>query len=247
MKGFSPRNLKYMRALAEAYPDEQFVQQLAAQIPWGHNVRVLDHVKDPGEREWYIRQTSENGWSRNVLVLQIESGLYQRQGKAVTNFAQTLPAPQSDLAQQLLKDPYNFDVLSLGRESHERDLERGLLENLRDFLLELGVGFAFAGNQYHLEVGGRDFYLDLLLAKATVIDEDPAVCQLAAEEMDPVSCLTGASHGSARVNIWTGQIWTRVLGFRSIALGLNGKRKNAAGKSLTRSSIGSGMNDLIDV
>jgi predicted nuclease of restriction endonuclease-like (RecB) superfamily len=105
MKGLSPRNLKYMRALAEAYPDEQFVQQLVAQIPWGHNVRVLDHVKDPGEREWYIRQTSENGWSRNVLVLQIESGLYQRQGKAVTNFAQTLPAPQSDLAQQLLKDP----------------------------------------------------------------------------------------------------------------------------------------------
>lgn len=102
MKGLSPRNLKYMRALAEAYPDEQFVQQLVAQIPWGHNCLLLDKVKDHGQREWYIRQTVENGWSRNVLVLQIESGLYQRQGKAVTNFAQTLPAPQSDLAQQLV-------------------------------------------------------------------------------------------------------------------------------------------------
>jgi predicted nuclease of restriction endonuclease-like (RecB) superfamily len=159
MKGLSPRNLKYMRAFAGAYPEEQFVQQLVAQIPWGHNCLLLDKVKDHGQREWYIRQTVENGWSRNVLVLQIESGLYQRQGKAVTNFAQTLPAPQSHLAQQLLKDPYNFDFLSLGREFHERDLERGLLENMRDFLLELGVGFAFAGNQYHLEVGGRDFYM----------------------------------------------------------------------------------------
>jgi predicted nuclease of restriction endonuclease-like (RecB) superfamily len=162
MKGLSPRNLKYMRAFADAYPEEQFVQAVLAQITWYHNITLLDKVKDHGQREWYIRQTVENGWSRNVLVLQIESGLYQRQGKAVTNFAQTLPAPQSDLAQQLLKDPYNFDFLSLGREFHERDLERGLLENLRDFLLELGVGFAFAGNQYHLEVGGRDFYLDLL-------------------------------------------------------------------------------------
>jgi predicted nuclease of restriction endonuclease-like (RecB) superfamily len=162
MKGFSPRNLKYMRAFGESYADEQFVQQVAAQIPWFHHCVLLDKVKDPTEREWYIRQTFENGWSRNVLVHQIQTGLFERQGKAVTNFARTLPSPQSDLAQQLLKDPYNFDFLSMGQEFHERDVERSLLVNIRDFLLELGVGFAFVGSQYHLEVGGEDFYLDLL-------------------------------------------------------------------------------------
>jgi predicted nuclease of restriction endonuclease-like (RecB) superfamily len=162
MKGFSPRNLKYMRAFAEAYPDEQFVQQVVAQIPWGHNVRILDTVGEPAEREWYARQTIEHGWSRNVLVHQIEGGLYGRQGKAVTNFERTLPAPQSELARQLLKDPYAFDFLALGEDALERDLERGLLNHIRQFLLELGVGFAFVGSQYHLEVGGQDFYLDLL-------------------------------------------------------------------------------------
>lgn len=162
LKGFSPRNLKYMRALAEAYPDEQFVQQLVAQIPWGHNVRILDAINDPAGREWYMRQTVEHGWSRNVLVHQIESGLYRRQGKALTNFTRSLPSPQSELAQQLLKDPYNFDFLTIGEDVLERDLERGLLEHIRQFLLELGVGFAFVGSQYHLEVSGNDFYLDLL-------------------------------------------------------------------------------------
>jgi predicted nuclease of restriction endonuclease-like (RecB) superfamily len=162
MKGFSPRNLKYMRAFAEAYPDEQFVQQVVAQIPWGHNVRILDAAGDPAEREWYARQTIEHGWSRNMLVHQIESGLYGRQGKAVTNFERTLPAPQSELARQLLKDPYAFDFLSLREDALERDLERGLLRHIRQFLLELGVGFAFVSSQHHLEVGGQDFYLDLL-------------------------------------------------------------------------------------
>lgn len=162
MKGFSLRNLKYMRAFAEAYPDEQFVQQVVAQIPWGHNVRILDAVNDAAEREWYARQTIEHGWSRNVLVHQIESGLYSRQGKAVTNFQRTLPAPQSELARQLLKDPYAFDFLSLGEDVAERELEHGLLNHIRQFLLELGIGFAFVGSQYHLEVGGQDFYLDLL-------------------------------------------------------------------------------------
>jgi predicted nuclease of restriction endonuclease-like (RecB) superfamily len=113
MKGFSARNLKYMRALAEAYPDPAFVQHVVAQIPWGHNLRILDGTSDRVEREWYIRQTVQNGWSRNVLVHQIESGLYRRQGKAQTNFTVTLPAPQSDLAQQVLEDPYNFDFLML--------------------------------------------------------------------------------------------------------------------------------------
>ena len=162
MKGFSSRNLKYMRKFAQTYSDKQIVQQLAAQIPWFHNCVLLDKVKDSTEREWYIHKTIEHGWSRNILVHQIESGLYHRQGKAITNFERTLPSPQSELAQQLLKDPYNFDFLSLGEEVQERDLEKALIEHIRDFLLELGVGFAFIGSQYHLQVGGEDFYLDLL-------------------------------------------------------------------------------------
>lgn len=162
MKGFSTRNLKYMRSLADAYPEEAIVQQLVAQIPWGHNVRILDSVKDQNERLWYIQQTIENGWSRAILEYQISSKLYQRQGKAITNFEQTLPQPQSDLAQQILKSPYNFDFLSLGKEAQERDLERALIAHMRDFLLELGVGFSFVGSQYPLEVGGQDFRIDLL-------------------------------------------------------------------------------------
>jgi predicted nuclease of restriction endonuclease-like (RecB) superfamily len=162
VKGFSPRNLKYMRAFAEAWPDELIVQQAAAQLPWFHNCVLLDKVKEKSERLWYTQQAVEYGWSRNVLVMQIETGLYRRQGKAQTNFAQTLPSPQSDLAQQLIKDPYNFDFLTLAREAHERDLEGGLLGHLRTFLTELGVGFAFVGSQVPLEVGGEDFKLDLL-------------------------------------------------------------------------------------
>lgn len=162
IKGFSTRNLKYMRAFAEAYSDEQFVQQVVAQIPWGHNVRILDAVKDTKERQWYAQQTIQYGWSRNILVHQIESGLYHRQGKATTNFEKTLPQPQSELAQQLLKDPYNFDFLSLGQEAQERDLEKALVDHIRNFLLELGWGFAFVGSQYHLEIGDQDFYIDLL-------------------------------------------------------------------------------------
>jgi len=162
MKGFSPRNLKYMRAFAEAWPDFEFVQQVAAQIPWFHNCLLLDKVRGVSERTWYISQTIEHGWSRNILVHQIESRLHERQGRAVTNFSHTLPSPQSELAQSLLKDPYTFDFLSLGEEAHERDLEHGLLQHIREFLLELGVGFAFVGSQYHLEIAGQDFYIDLL-------------------------------------------------------------------------------------
>lgn len=162
MKGFSPRNLKYMRAFAEAYPDFEFVQQAVAQIPWGHNVRILDQVKDEAERHWYIHQAFQYGWSRDVLVMQIETGLYRRQGKAITNFDKTLPGLQSDLAQQILKDPYNFDFLTLGTEAHERDIEKSLVDHIQKFLIELGVGFAFVGKQYHLEVGNQDFYIDLL-------------------------------------------------------------------------------------
>jgi predicted nuclease of restriction endonuclease-like (RecB) superfamily len=151
MQGFSPRNLKYMRALAEAWPDEAIVQGPLAQLTWYHNLTILEKLKSPEERLWYVRQAIEQGWSRNVLVIRIESGLYRRQGKALTNFRTTLPAPQSDLAQQIVKDPYNFDFLTLTKEAQERDLERGLLEHLRQFLIELGVGFALVGSQVPLE------------------------------------------------------------------------------------------------
>jgi predicted nuclease of restriction endonuclease-like (RecB) superfamily len=162
MAGFSPRNLKYMRAFAAAWPEEEIVQQIVAQLPWGHNVRLLDLLEGREQRLWYARQAIEHGWSRNVLLAQIETGLHERAGKALTNFRTTLPPSRSDLAQQALKDPYVFDFLTLGADVQERDLERGLVDHVRDFLLELGVGFAFVGSQVHLEVGGKDFYLDLL-------------------------------------------------------------------------------------
>lgn len=138
------------------------MQQLAAQIPWFHNCLLLDKVKDSVEREWYIRKTTENGWSRAILDHQIDSDLYHRQGKAVTNFSSTLPPPQSELADQVLKDPYNFDFLALAEGARERELQKDLLAHIRLFLLELGAGFAFVGEKVHLEVGGEDFYIDLL-------------------------------------------------------------------------------------
>ena len=153
MKGFSRSNLKYMRAFAVAWPDFSIGQQPAGQLPWFHNCVLLDKVKTSNERLWYIQQVIQYGWSRSILSIHIESGLYQRQGKAVTNFQATLPAPQSDLAQQLLKDPYNFDFLTLSKEAQERELESGLLAHLRRFLIELGSGFAFVGSQVPLEVG----------------------------------------------------------------------------------------------
>ena len=163
MKGFSARNMRYMRAFARTYPDLSIWQAPLAKLSWYHHVTLLDKVADVKQREWYMQAAIQYGWSRNVLVHQIEAKLYERQGAAITNFAQTLPPMQSDLAQQTLKDPYIFDFLQLGLAAQERDLEHGLLHYLRDFLLELGVGFAFVGNQYHLDVGGQDFYLDLLL------------------------------------------------------------------------------------
>jgi predicted nuclease of restriction endonuclease-like (RecB) superfamily len=162
MKGLSARNLNYMKAFAEAYPDEQILQQVAAKIPWFHNCILLQKVKDPEERLWYAKQTVEYGWSRNVLALQIDTELYRRQGSVTTNFTRTLPAPQSDLANQLLKDPYSFEFLDIHQNAVERELERALINRIRDFLLELGAGFAYVGSQYPLEVGGEDFYIDLL-------------------------------------------------------------------------------------
>jgi predicted nuclease of restriction endonuclease-like (RecB) superfamily len=162
MKGFSPRNLKYMRRFAEVWTDPEFVQQVAALLPWFHNCVLLDKLAGLNERIWYARATLQYGWSRAVLVHQIESGLHRRQGRALTKFDRSLPSPQSELAQEITKDPYNFDFLTLGHEARERDLERGLLDHLRQFLLEMGVGFAFVASQYRLSVGSEDFFIDLL-------------------------------------------------------------------------------------
>src|ERR1039457_6941282 len=162
MKGFSSSNLKYMRRFAEECPARQFGQQPADQLPWFHVVILITKLSVLEEREYYARAAIEHGWARAVLVHQIESGLYHRQGKAITNFDIQLPAPQSELAQQTLKDPYIFDFLGIGKEAHERDIENALVEHITRFLLELGAGFSYVGKQVHLEVGGEDFYLDLL-------------------------------------------------------------------------------------
>ena len=162
--GYSVRNLKYMAKFAATYPDAEFVQQVVAQIPWGHNVVLLDKVADAEERHWDIEACRKNGWSRNVLVHQIESGLYQRQALAekISNFERRLPSPQSELAVQTMKDPYIFDFIPFKEDMVERDIERALVQDVTKLLLELGTGFAFLGNQYHLNVGGDDFYIDLL-------------------------------------------------------------------------------------
>lgn len=162
MGGFSRSNVMHMRQFAEAYGGEAIVQQLVGQLPWGTNLLLLRKVKDSESRLWYARKTLEHGWSRPVLTIQIETRARERSGKAVTNFAHTLPPAQSDMAREALKDPYTFDFLSLSEESQERDLERGLVQHIQQFLLELGAGFAFVGRQVLVEVGGEDFYLDLL-------------------------------------------------------------------------------------
>jgi predicted nuclease of restriction endonuclease-like (RecB) superfamily len=162
LKGFSARNLKYMRKFAEAWPDSEFVQQPAAQLPWFHICTIMDKLKQPEARLWYMQKTVEQGWSRNVLVHQIENKLIAREGQAITNFAQNLSEAHSELARQTLKDPYIFDFLSLAENAKERDIEAALTQHISQFLLELGAGFAFVGKQVHLEVGGDDFYLDLL-------------------------------------------------------------------------------------
>ena len=162
--GYSVRNLKYMAKFAELYPDEEFVQQVVAQIPWGHNVVPMEKVKDKDVALWYAEQTANHGWSRNVLVHQIESGLYERQVIAdrISNFENRLASPQSKLAVQTMKDPYVFDFIPFKEDMMERDIEQALVKDITKLLLELGTGFAFLGNQYHINVGGDDFYIDLL-------------------------------------------------------------------------------------
>ena len=162
MKGFSPRNLKYMRAFAEAWPDAEFVQGVLAQLPWYHQLALLDKLVDSETRRWYAAKAIKHNWSRNILVMQIETRLLERSGTAVTNFEACLPKPQSDLARESLKDPYRFDFLGLTEEAQEREIESALVKHVTRFLLELGAGFAFVGRQVLLDVGGDEFFIDLL-------------------------------------------------------------------------------------
>lgn len=162
MKGFSPRNIKYMRAFAAAWPDREIVQQVVAQLTWGQNIALLEKLKTTDERLWYAAKTLEHGWSRNILAIQIEGCAQQRFGKAQNNFPATLPPIDSDMAVQIFKDPYLFDFLGTDAPRREAELERGLMAHIQKFLLELGQGFAFVGKQVHLELGDQDFYLDLL-------------------------------------------------------------------------------------
>ena len=162
--GYSVRNLKYMAKFSAEYPDKQFVQTVSAQIPWSHNCLIMDKVKEHDIRIWYIKKTIENGWSHSVLTHQIENRLYERQtdSKKISNFENRLPAPQSELAVQTMKDPYIFDFIPFKEAMVERDIENALVKDITALLLELGTGFAFLGNQYHLNIGGDDFYIDLL-------------------------------------------------------------------------------------
>lgn len=162
MKGLSSRNLKYMRSFAEAWPDRAIVQEALAQIPWYHHIALLTKLDRPEERLWYARRSAAEGWSHAILTLQIENRLMERQGKALTNFPSALPPPDSDMAAQAFKDPYLFDFLGTEDPRKERELELGLLNHIHKFMIELGIGFAFVGRQVHLEVGGDDYYLDLL-------------------------------------------------------------------------------------
>lgn len=162
MKGFSRANLLYMRAFAEAWPDPQIVQQAVGQLPWGHNLVLLSKIKTPDLRLAYATRAAEMGWSRAVLVHHIERGLLEREGQATTNFDLRLPPPSSDLAREALKDPYLFDFLGVGDEASERAIETALVDHITRFLLELGAGFAYVGRQVPLEVGGEDFFIDLL-------------------------------------------------------------------------------------
>lgn len=162
MSGFSPRNIKYMRKFAEIYPDVEFVQGVIAQIPWSTNICLMEKLQDNDARKWYAQKVIENGWSKTILDLQIQSRLIERQGKAVSNFDKVLPSHDSDFVRYTFKDPYIFDFLGTDAPRRELEVERKLTEHIQQFLLELGQGFAFVGRQVHLEVGGDDFYIDLL-------------------------------------------------------------------------------------
>lgn len=207
MKGFSETNIKYIRRWylfytkglqdvakiendgsnskglqAVAQFDERVIN-LIKQIPWGHNQRIINKCKTIDEAVYYVNKTIENGWSRNVLVHQMESGLYSREGKSITNFEKRLPALQSDLARQTLKDPYNFDFLTIREGYDERELQKELVDKISDFLLELGEGFAYIGKEYHLNINGDDFYIDLLFYNLKL--HSYIVIELKAEKFKP--------------------------------------------------------------
>ena len=183
--GFSVRNLKYMKKIAEEYPDFEFVQQVVAQIPWGHNIILMDKVKNIEERKWYIKQSIINGWSRSLLTMQIESKLYERQvvAEKVTNFPATLPDIQSDLAIQTMKDPYLFDFVSLKGKVKEIEIEKAMIDKIKDVLIELGKGFAFVGEQYKITVSEKDYYIDLLFYHLKL--KCYVVVELKAREFEP--------------------------------------------------------------
>ncbi len=162
MGGLSPRNLKFMRAFAAAYPDAQMVKQVVSQLPWGHIIRLLQRVKNADTRHWYIKAGIEHGWSRNILQIQIDARAHERHGKAIPNFGATLPPADSDMAAQVFKDPYLFDFLGTADPRREREVEQALIDHIQRFLLELGSGFAFVGRQVHLEFASADYYIDLL-------------------------------------------------------------------------------------
>lgn len=164
LKGFSQRNLHYMKKFAAEITDFEILQTVSAKLTWSHNIALLERVKDENKRLWYAHKALENGWSKNVLVHQIEGRLYERQEQApkISNFSQRLPQPQSELAQDTMKDPYLFDFVAMREDMLERDIEAALVQDVTKTMLELDKGFAFVGNQYHLNVGGDDFYIDLL-------------------------------------------------------------------------------------
>ena len=164
MKGFSRRNLERMINFSRLYVSLEIAAQAVPQLPWGHIILLMQKLKRVEIQEWYAQQAVREGWSRNVLSMMIKSDLYGRQTEApkITNFQSTLPALQSDMAQEMFKDPYNFEFLNIEKEAKERDIEEALVSNIRDFLLRLGKGFSFVGNQYKLEVGGDEFFIDML-------------------------------------------------------------------------------------
>jgi predicted nuclease of restriction endonuclease-like (RecB) superfamily len=183
MKGFSTRNLLYMRQFFDAYPDLEITKQAVAQIPWGHNILLIQKLRTVEERLWYASKTIENGWSRSMLLIWIENNLYKREGKAITNFKDTLPLPQSDLAQQMTRDPYCFQFLSLEEDFREKELEKGLIDHVQKLLSEFGRGFAFVGRQCSLEVDGKEFLLDLLFYHTTL--HCYVIAELKTEEFQP--------------------------------------------------------------
>ena len=168
MKGFSPRNLLFMRALADAYPNAAKVKQLVSRLPWGHVIRLIQRLKEPSVREWYMGRCIEEGWSRSILEMQIDGRAHVRQGKALTNFKATLPPADSDMAGQVFKDPDLFDFLGTADPPREREGEQALVDHIQRFLLELGAGFAFIGRQVLVEVGDQDFHIDLLFYHLTL-------------------------------------------------------------------------------